>query len=146
MFPGPLTYPGAVSHLGSASIGPSQCFKEGDDLGDLFLRQIQRLQFTVTGGRFGSGVVMVQYFLQGRELTGMHERSTLGDVAQGRWLVLAFLLMLVNDQEVKFGTLIRLCIAVNAQAVEFICQHLLRTQTATDIIGQVVYAAGTPVL
>src|SRR5215207_6306209 len=45
--------------------------------------------------------------------------------------------MLVSDQEVQFGAFIRLRIAVYAQTIEFICQHLLCAQAATNIIRQV---------
>ena len=50
---------------------------------------------------------------------------------------MTLLLMLVNDQEVQFGAVLRLCIAVYAQTIEFICQHLLCAQAATKIIRQV---------
>jgi hypothetical protein len=42
---------------------------KGDDLVELFLAQIQRLQLSMTSRDLGSSVVMIQHFLQGGELS-----------------------------------------------------------------------------
>ena len=59
---------------------------------------------------------------------------------------MAFLLMLVTDQEVKFGAFIRLGIAIHAQTIELVCQHLLCTQTATGIFRKLIYSRNTRIM
>ena len=54
-------------------MGLSKVLKEGDDLCDLSVSQVQRFQLAVTGWRCGSRVVVIEQFFKRYKLTSMHD-------------------------------------------------------------------------